>query len=67
MRKDDRVRLWPLPVEHPWFEDPGSADNLARYQGGVAVLAADIFAQSPPSSTTAGVLHPASRLSGAKQ
>ena len=26
----DMILLWLLPVEHPWFEDTGPADNLAR-------------------------------------
>jgi hypothetical protein len=29
--RTDMIRLWPLPVEHPWFEDTRPADNLARW------------------------------------
>jgi hypothetical protein len=26
----DMIRSWSLPVEHPWFEDTGPVDSLAR-------------------------------------
>ena len=26
----DMIRVWPLPVEHPWFEDPWPSMDLAR-------------------------------------
>ena len=29
--RTDMIRLWPLPVEYPWFEDTGAGDNLARW------------------------------------
>ena len=27
--RTDMIRLWPLPVKHPWFEDTGSPRDLA--------------------------------------
>lgn len=24
----DMIRLWPLPIEHPWFEDRNSFDSF---------------------------------------
>ena len=28
--RTDMIRLWPLPVKHPWFEEPWSPKRLAR-------------------------------------
>jgi hypothetical protein len=28
--RTDMIRLWPLPAEHPWFEDTGPPKSLAR-------------------------------------
>jgi hypothetical protein len=28
--RTDMIRLWPLPVEHPWFEEDWPARSLAR-------------------------------------
>jgi hypothetical protein len=32
--RTDMIRLWPLPVEHQWFEEPWPPATLARSSSG---------------------------------